>query len=143
MCQIASASRRAISTRAIFLARCLPRRVWTYSMALKPLARPRRRHPPPRPRDRGPRVRIRQGPPPPADLSGDVAQWVIQLLDQQVNPSIAAHGGRAERVAVERGTAYLRLGGGCQGCAMATVTLSQGIETAIIRPCRRSRAWWT
>jgi Fe/S biogenesis protein NfuA len=73
------------------------------------------------------------GAPPPADLSGDVPQRVIQVLDQQVNPSIAAHGGRAELVAVEQGTAYLRLGGGCQGCAMATVTLSQGIETAIIQ----------
>jgi Fe/S biogenesis protein NfuA len=71
--------------------------------------------------------------PPPADLSGDVAQRVIQVLGQQVNPSIAAHGGRAELVAVEQGTAYLRLGGGCQGCAMATVTLSQGIEAAIIQ----------
>ena len=73
------------------------------------------------------------GAPPPADLSGDVPQRVIQVLDQQVNPSIAAHGGRAELVAVEQGTAYLRLGGGCQGCAMATVTLSQGIETAILQ----------
>ncbi|HEV2873653.1 MAG TPA: NifU family protein [Thermoleophilaceae bacterium] len=73
------------------------------------------------------------GAPPPADLSGDVPQRVIQVLDQQVNPTIAAHGGSAELVAVEQGTAYLRLGGGCQGCAMATVTLSQGIETAIIQ----------
>ena len=71
--------------------------------------------------------------PPPADLSGDVAQRVIQVLDQQVNPAIAGHGGRAELVAVEQGTAYLRLGGGCQGCAMATVTLSQGIERSIIQ----------
>jgi Fe/S biogenesis protein NfuA len=69
--------------------------------------------------------------PPLADLSGDVAQRVIQVLDRQVNPTIAAHGGRAELVAVEQGTAYLRLSGGCQGCAMATVTLSQGIEAAI------------
>ena len=73
------------------------------------------------------------GAPPLADLSGDVAQRVIQVLDQQVNPTIAAHGGRAELVAVEQETAYLRLGGGCQGCAMATVTLSQGIEAAIIQ----------
>jgi len=73
------------------------------------------------------------GAPPPADLSGDVPERVIGVLDQQVNPTIAAHGGRAELVAVEQGTAYLRLGGGCQGCAMATVTLSQGIETAIIQ----------
>ena len=73
------------------------------------------------------------GAPPPADLSGDVAQRVIQVLDQQVNPTIAAHGGRAALVGVEQGTAYLRLGGGCQGCGMATVTLSQGIERAIIQ----------
>lgn len=73
------------------------------------------------------------GVPPLADLSGDVAQRVIQVLDRQVNPTIAAHGGRAELVAVEQGTAYLKLGGGCQGCAMATVTLSQGIERAIIQ----------
>jgi Fe/S biogenesis protein NfuA len=73
------------------------------------------------------------GAPPPADLSGDVPQRVIQVLEQQVNPTIAAHGGGAELVAVEQGTAYLRLGGACQGCAMATVTLSQGIETAILQ----------
>ena len=73
------------------------------------------------------------GAPPPADLSGDVPQRVIQVLEQQVNPTIAAHGGAAELVAVEQGTAYLKLGGACQGCAMATVTLSQGIETAIIQ----------
>ena len=68
---------------------------------------------------------------PPPDLSGDVAQRVIQVLDAQVNPSIAAHGGRADLVAVEDGAAYLRLSGGCAGCGMAAVTLSQGIEVAI------------
>jgi len=69
---------------------------------------------------------------PPAVLSGDVAERVVQVLDEQINPAIAAHGGRAELVAVEDGIAYLRLGGGCQGCGMATVTLSQGIEVAIL-----------
>jgi Fe/S biogenesis protein NfuA len=69
--------------------------------------------------------------PAPGDLSGDVARRVVQVLAQQVNPSIAAHGGRAVLVAVEQGTAYLRLSGGCQGCAVATVTLSQGIERTI------------
>ena len=44
---------------------------------------------------------------------------------------IAAHGGHAELVAIEGAIAYLRLGGGCVGCGMATVTLSQGIEVAI------------
>jgi Fe/S biogenesis protein NfuA len=68
---------------------------------------------------------------PPADLSGDVAQRVLQVLEQQINPSIAAHGGRADLVAVEDTAAYLRLSGGCAGCGMAAVTLSQGIEVAI------------
>lgn len=71
------------------------------------------------------------GPAATADLSGDVPQRVIQVLEQQVNPSIAAHGGRADLVAVEGATAYLRLSGGCQGCGMATVTLGQGIEVSI------------
>jgi len=68
---------------------------------------------------------------PPPDLSGDVAQRVIQVLERQINPSIAAHGGRADLVAVEDDSAYLRLSGGCAGCGMAAVTLSQGIEVAI------------
>jgi Fe/S biogenesis protein NfuA len=68
---------------------------------------------------------------PPADLSGDVAQRIVQVLEQQINPSIAAHGGRADLVAVEDGSAYLRLSGGCAGCGMAAVTLSQGIEVAL------------
>ncbi|MBW3642338.1 MAG: NifU family protein [Actinobacteria bacterium] len=69
--------------------------------------------------------------PAPADLSGEVAQRVAQVLEAQINPSIASHGGHAELVAVEEGTAYLRLSGGCQGCGMASVTLTQGIEVAI------------
>jgi Fe/S biogenesis protein NfuA len=68
---------------------------------------------------------------PSADLSGDVAQRLVQVLDSQINPSIASHGGHAELVAVEEGTAYLRLSGGCQGCGMASVTLTQGIEVVI------------
>lgn len=65
------------------------------------------------------------------ELGGDVAMRVAEVLNVSINPSIAAHGGRAELVAVEGDTAYLRLGGGCQGCGMATVTLSEGIEVAI------------
>jgi Fe/S biogenesis protein NfuA len=67
-----------------------------------------------------------------ADLSGPVAQAVIRVLEEQINPAIAAHGGRADLVAVEDTVAYLRLSGGCQGCGLAAVTLSQGIEVAIL-----------
>jgi Fe/S biogenesis protein NfuA len=68
---------------------------------------------------------------PTGDLSGPVSKRVLQLLDEHINPSIASHGGSAELVAVEEGTAYVRLSGGCQGCGMASVTLTQGIEVAI------------
>ena len=74
------------------------------------------------------------GPPRPSPTGGldtDLARRVIAVLDRDVNPAIASHGGHAELAAVEGTTAYLRLGGGCQGCGMATVTLSQGIEVAI------------
>lgn len=66
-----------------------------------------------------------------ADLSGPVAQEIIRVLQEEINPAIASHGGRADLVAVAESTAYLRLSGGCQGCGMASVTLSQGIEVAI------------
>ena len=69
---------------------------------------------------------------PAADLSGPVPQRVLQVIEEQVNPAIAAHGGSAELVAVEDDVAYVRLGGGCVGCGMATVTLGQGIEVAIL-----------
>ena len=70
-------------------------------------------------------------PPPEADLSTPAAQAVLRVLEDQINPAIAAHGGMAQLVAVEEETVYLRLLGGCQGCGMASVTLSQGIEVAI------------
>jgi Fe/S biogenesis protein NfuA len=68
-----------------------------------------------------------------AGLDTEAALRVMAVLDREVNPSIASHGGHAELAGIEGSTAYLRLGGGCQGCGMATVTLSQGIEVAITR----------
>lgn len=65
------------------------------------------------------------------DLTSDVAQRILAVLEGHVNPSIAAHGGHADLVAVQGTTAYLRLSGGCQGCGLARVTLSQGIEVAL------------
>ncbi len=68
---------------------------------------------------------------PAVDLSDPLAQRVVAVLDEQVNPSIAAHGGRADLVGVESGSVFLRLSGGCQGCGMAKATLSQGIEVIL------------
>jgi Fe/S biogenesis protein NfuA len=69
---------------------------------------------------------------PQADLSGPVAQAVIQVLEERLNPMIAAHGGRVDLVAVDESIAYVRMSGGCQGCGLASVTLSQGVESEIL-----------
>lgn len=60
-----------------------------------------------------------------------LAQKVTAVLDNEINPSIAGHGGWAQFVEAEDDTVYLSLGGGCQGCGMAQVTLRQGIEVAL------------
>jgi Fe/S biogenesis protein NfuA len=68
----------------------------------------------------------------PIELSGTTEEKVRQLLDQQVNPAIAAHGGFASVVKVEDDKAFITMGGGCQGCALSAMTLRQGIESAIL-----------
>jgi Fe/S biogenesis protein NfuA len=67
-------------------------------------------------------------------IDGLLARRVVAVLEQSVNPAIASHGGRADLVALNEddGTAYLRLSGGCQGCAMSQMTLRQGIETSLL-----------
>ena len=66
------------------------------------------------------------------ELSGTVEERVDQLLREHINPSIASHGGIARLVSIDGDAAYLELGGGCQGCGLAAMTLRQGIEKAIL-----------
>jgi Fe/S biogenesis protein NfuA len=61
-------------------------------------------------------------------LEGPMADRVRQAIDQFVNPGVAQHGGQVTLVEVRDKIVYLQMGGGCQGCGMASVTLSQGIE---------------
>lgn len=64
-----------------------------------------------------------------APPSGPLADRVHRLLEQEINPRIAAHGGAVELVDVDdQGTLYLRMMGGCQGCAASAATLRMGIE---------------
>lgn len=63
--------------------------------------------------------------------TGPVADAVSKALEDEINPAIAAHGGQVSLVAVEEETAYLRFGGGCQGCGMVNVTLKQGVEKVL------------
>jgi Fe/S biogenesis protein NfuA len=60
-----------------------------------------------------------------------VAQKVQEVIDTKVLPVVGAHGGWVELDRVDGDTAYVHLGGGCQGCSSASFTLSQGIESVI------------
>ena len=55
-------------------------------------------------------------------------EQVAKVFEEQVNPMVARHGGRVELIDVQDSVVMLRMGGGCQGCGMADVTLRQGIE---------------
>jgi Fe/S biogenesis protein NfuA len=59
------------------------------------------------------------------------AMAIQELLDTQINPAVASHGGHIELVDVHDDIVYIRFGGGCQGCGMVSVTLNQGVEQAI------------
>ena len=63
--------------------------------------------------------------------SDATAQTVQEVIDTQVNPAVASHGGFVTLLDVKDDTAFIALGGGCQGCGMADVTLRQGIEVMI------------
>lgn len=58
-------------------------------------------------------------------------QKIQELLKNDINPAIGMHGGFAELLDVKDNIVYLKMGGGCQGCASSALTLRQGIETKI------------
>jgi Fe/S biogenesis protein NfuA len=62
----------------------------------------------------------------------ELARSVQRLLDDEINPSVATHGGHIDLLDVSDGVAYIHMGGGCQGCGMAEVTLGQGVRVAIL-----------
>jgi len=59
------------------------------------------------------------------------AQAVQRILDEEINPAVAQHGGFVTLLDVKDGVVYVQMGGGCQGCGMVDVTLKQGIEVRI------------
>ena len=59
------------------------------------------------------------------------AQAVQEVIDTQINPGVASHGGHVALLDVKDDIAYIALGGGCQGCGMADVTLKQGLEVLL------------
>lgn len=59
------------------------------------------------------------------------AQKVQEILDKEINPAVAMHGGFVSLLEVKDDKVYVQMGGGCQGCGMVDVTLKQGIEVRI------------
>ncbi len=68
---------------------------------------------------------------PRSDLTGPVVERIQRLLDTELNPAVAAHGGAISLVGVQANKVYLSFGGGCHGCGMVDVTLKQGVEARI------------
>src|SRR5579884_608290 len=66
-----------------------------------------------------------------ADLDSPEAKAIQHLLNTEINPAVAGHGGVITLVGVRDHIAYVRLGGGCHGCGGAEVTLKQGVIAAI------------
>lgn len=60
------------------------------------------------------------------------AREVNEVIVSQINPSIAVHGGHVTLMDVQNNVAYVNMGGGCQGCGLASVTLRQGVEKMIM-----------
>ena len=63
--------------------------------------------------------------------TGEIADRVQGVLDDQVNPAIASHGGAIHLYDVKDTEIFLEMTGGCQGCAMSRMTLRQGVERMI------------
>lgn len=66
---------------------------------------------------------------------GDITETVTALLEQQINPALAMHGGFVKLVKVENNDVHIEMGGGCQGCAASQATMKYGVETAIREAC--------
>ena len=65
------------------------------------------------------------------NLGNPQIRKIKDLLENEINPAIASHGGTAELVDVKDNYVYLKMGGGCQGCASSAATLKAGIEMRI------------
>lgn len=66
-------------------------------------------------------------------LAGPLVERVQRVIDEHINPGVATHGGAVRLVDIRDGIVYLQMGGGCQGCGMASVTLTQGIKQVFMK----------
>jgi Fe/S biogenesis protein NfuA len=69
---------------------------------------------------------------PDLELDGELPEKVQAVLDQAINPALAAHGGYADLVGVDDTRVLITMGGGCQGCAASAMTLQDGIRRMLM-----------
>lgn len=66
-----------------------------------------------------------------ADLSDPQAERIQEIIETQINPQVASHGGHISLVGVKDDVVYIRMEGGCQGCAQSSLTLREGVVSTI------------
>ena len=64
-------------------------------------------------------------------LSGSIEEQIQLMLDEQVNPMLASHGGNVMLEGIKESTAYVSFGVSCQGCSMIDTTVKQGVEVML------------
>ena len=69
----------------------------------------------------------------PPESGAGLAERVRYVIESEVNPQLASHGGRVSlREVTAEGIVVLQFGGGCHGCGMVDVTLRDGIERTLL-----------
>lgn len=61
----------------------------------------------------------------------NMVHQIEKVLDEQIRPALASHGGDIEIIDFEDKKLYVKLSGGCQGCSSSSATLKEGIERLI------------
>ena len=65
--------------------------------------------------------------------NASIEEKINYVLYAEINPSLASHGGEVSLVeVVDKETAVLQFGGGCQGCGMVDLTLKDGVEKTLL-----------
>ena len=60
----------------------------------------------------------------------EIREGIQNVIDTEVNPGVAGHGGNISLLAIKGNSVTIQMGGGCQGCSAADLTLKQGIHTS-------------
>ena len=70
---------------------------------------------------------------PQLSTDASIEDKINYVLYSEINPGLAAHGGEVSLIEVlDKQTAILQFGGGCQGCGMVDLTLKDGVEKTLL-----------